>query len=303
VRSAFGSLSLAALSDASAWLHLDPSLSQRYSLSSATVRNALRAHNLVYNGTSEAYFVDGNVGPAKSHAAVHSTLYAIVTGAADGDAKLAQLLTRYLARHGVAPSSCMTGRWWVEALYRLGMDAPEAADLALTVLTAPNYPSWLDMLAQGATTTMEAWRPADKSNLDWAHPWCASPSFTIPKGVMGIMPLQPGFARFRLAPQPSFINSIDMSFPTPAGMLPLSWRSSIQGSAYNSTLIFSVLPLQAALVCLPIAGAASSFPVVSDTLFLDSVAVDGTKLGRMLCATGDVTAPGQHVISRITISQ
>ena len=56
----------------------------------------------------------------------------------------------------------MMGRWWVSGLLRLGTWSPAAADLALEVLTAPTYPSWLDMLAQGATTTMEAWRPADK---------------------------------------------------------------------------------------------------------------------------------------------
>ena len=62
----------------------------------------------------------------------------------------------------------MMGRWWVEALYRLGVALPAAADLALKVLTAETYPSWLDMLAQGATVTTEAWRAADKTNMDWA---------------------------------------------------------------------------------------------------------------------------------------
>ena len=71
-------------------------------------------------------------------------------------------LVAFLRRHGVPPSSCMMGRWWVSGLLRLGTWSPAAADLALEVLTAPTYPSWLDMLAQGATTTMEAWRPADK---------------------------------------------------------------------------------------------------------------------------------------------
>ena len=112
------------------------------------VKASLLAHNLRTNG-SEAYFVDGAVGTPSSHAAVHSTLYAISAGVADsGGAALAQQLTAYLGRHGVAPSSCMMGRWWVEGLYRLGVWAGEAADLALAVLTSTAYPSWLDMVAQ-----------------------------------------------------------------------------------------------------------------------------------------------------------
>jgi hypothetical protein len=112
------------------------------------VRASLLHFNLRVNG-SEAYFVDGAVGAPATHAAVHSTVYAISAGVADaGGAALAQQLTTFLGRHGVAPSSCMMGRWWVDGLYRLGLWAGEAADLALTILTSPSYPSWLDMIAQ-----------------------------------------------------------------------------------------------------------------------------------------------------------
>jgi hypothetical protein len=93
--------------------------------------------------------VDGAVGASASHAAVHSTVYAISAGVADaGGAPLAQQLTSFLGRHGVAPSSCMMGRWWVQGLYRLGVHTSAAADLALSILTSPSYPSWLDMIAQ-----------------------------------------------------------------------------------------------------------------------------------------------------------
>jgi hypothetical protein len=112
------------------------------------VRSSLLHLNLRLNG-SQAYFVDGAVGNASTHAAVHSTVYAAAAGVADvGGQPLAAQLTSFLAQHGVAPSSCMMGRWWVEGLYRLGVWTPQAADLALALLTSPVYPSWLDMIAQ-----------------------------------------------------------------------------------------------------------------------------------------------------------
>lgn len=134
-RSSLGALAISALADIAGWLG-HTSAAARYSATAAGVVAGMRALNLRRNG-SEAYFVDGAAGPSSKHAAVHSTLFAISAGAADGDAALGAALTAFLARHGVAPSSCMMGRWWVDGLYRIGVWAPEAADLALAVLTAP----------------------------------------------------------------------------------------------------------------------------------------------------------------------
>jgi hypothetical protein len=137
-RSALGALALGALADAAAWV-LGPGSADAatYSAAAAGVRAALARHNLrVVNG-SYAYFVDGRTGPAAEHAAVHSTLFACSSGACDSlPLGVSQGLVAYLAAHGVAPSSCMMGRWWVEALYRLGVATASGADAAMAVLTA-----------------------------------------------------------------------------------------------------------------------------------------------------------------------
>jgi alpha-L-rhamnosidase len=165
VRSSFGAMALSALADVAGWLG-KPGPAARYGAMAAATRAALARHNLRRNG-SEAFFVDGAVGASAAHAAVHSTLFAAAAGAADGDAALGDALAAWLQRHGVAPSSCMMGRWWVTALLRLGVWSAAAADAALGVLTAEQYPGWINMMQLGATTTMEAWRPEDKSNLDY----------------------------------------------------------------------------------------------------------------------------------------
>ncbi len=298
VRSAFGAMALSALADVAAWLG-KTSPAARYGSMAGATRAALARHNLRRNG-SEAYFVDGAVGASADHAAVHSTLFAAAAGAADGDSVVADALAAWLRRHGVAPSSCMMGRWWVTAALRLGAWSPSAADLALEVLTAPGYPSWLDMMTQGATTTMEAWRPEDKSNLDWAHPWCASPSFTIPGALLGAAPLAPGWARWRFAPQPSSVEAIDAIVPTPTGALALSWRGAAGG---NASVTLRVLPGQAASVCLPRPGAAAASGGGggggSDILFVDGVPdAAAAPWGRLLCTGADL-APGAHEVTRV----
>ena len=162
------------------------------------------------------------------------------------------------------------------------MDSAAAADLALEVLTSSTYPSWINMLSQGATCTMEAWRAADKSNLDFAHPWCASPSFTIPGAILGASPLLPGWSRWRLAPQPSSLTSMDARVPTPAGMLTISFTSAHYDGGSNASVLLVVLPQQACQVCLAVSGTftelqqrhavpASSDKLYVNTLFVSSV--------------------------------
>ena len=304
VRSALGAMAYAGLADVAGWLG-KAAPAARYAAMAAGVRGALRRLNLRSNG-SEAYFVDGAVGAPAAHAAVHSTLYAIAAGAADGDGALAGALTAFLRRRGVAPSSCMMGRWWVTGLLRIGVWAADAADLALEVLTAPGYPGWLYMIQQGATTTMEAWRPQDKSNLDWAHPWCASPSFTLPGGVLGAEPLEPGWGRWRLAPQPSSLSRVDARVPTPAGVLDVAYRASWGGGAAVANVTLTVAPGQRALVCLAAPGAAAEARRLadavaagaSDVLAVDGVPVTPTPWGRFACVPEDLQ-PGLHVVTRV----
>jgi hypothetical protein len=298
VRSAFGAMAFKALADLAVWLPGVPSeRANFYAQASSTVLSSLYRLNLRHNG-SESFFVDGAVGKSASHNAVHSTVYAISAGAADGNASLSIALTSYLRRHGVAPASCMMGRWFVEGLHRLGLWAAEASDLSFDILTSPSYPSWLDMIAEGATTTTEAWRAADKSNMDYAHPWCAQPSFTIISGVVGATPLLPGWTQWRLWPQPSELASLISSIPSPQGMINFAWTAS--SDSVNATVSVSVLNGQSLHVCLPRAGRSGAAPgdPKNDMLFVNGAQVAGEVLGRMLCAP-NMLPEGFYTVTRL----
>jgi hypothetical protein len=74
----------------------------------------------------------------------------------------------------------------------------------------------------GSTMTLEAWDPSLKSNLDWNHAWGAAPANLIPRELMGIEPLQPGFTRFRVRPQIASLTWASVKVPTPKGSITLS---------------------------------------------------------------------------------
>lgn len=304
IRNGLGARALRALADLASWTG-HAAAAVRYSAAADAIAASLFREFLRRNG-SEAYFVDGPSAPASDHAAIHSTIYAIIGGADVSDPALAAALTAYLKRRDTGGSSCMTARWLLEALYTLGFYSGAAADAALELMSRASYPSWGFMIAAGATTTFEAWALPDKWNTDAAHPWCASPAFVIPRSLVGIAPLQPGWAVFRAAPQPGPLANATALVPTPRGDVRavfVQQGSSAPGGARVS-LALNVPPETRAQVCLPPLHAAFAAggragegerdgAAAGDELLVDGVAVATTPLGRLLCSTARV-GPGQH---------
>lgn len=295
IRNSLGLHTIRALGDIAGWLGHAPQATQYHTMAD-TILQALGATMLRFNASNdEAYVVDGTGDPAAAaHSAIQSTIYAAAAGLADGNATLAAQLSRYLIRRDLGPSSCMTGKWVLDACYRLAVFDPvgAAADYALQLLSRTTYPSWGYMLAIGATTTLEAWRPADKWNTDWAHPWCASPAYAIPRLLLGMQPLAPGWARLRIAPQPSTLEAIQARIPSPQGSLVVAY--SWDQSAATVQLDVGVLRGQTAQVCLVLPSAHAG----GGNLFVDGVKASTVPWGRMLCTSTDL-AEGQHSVRLI----
>ena len=112
-------------------------------------------------------------------------------------------------------------QYLLEALYRSGRD-----EAALRLLTAEDDRSWIGMMHKGATITMESWNRHVKSNLDWNHSWGATPLNAISRFLLGIMPIEPGFAKVRIAPHPAGLQKVSARIPTIRGVL----RMTIEGN-------------------------------------------------------------------------
>ena len=64
---------------------------------------------------------------------------------------------------------------------------------------------------------MEAWDDSFKPNQDWNHPWGAAPGNIIVRYLCGIRPLEPGFRKFLVDPQPGSLKYFKVKTPTPHG--------------------------------------------------------------------------------------
>jgi len=66
------------------------------------------------------------------------------------------------------------------------------------------------------------------------HGFSATPVFQLSTEVLGVEPLEPGFTRFRFAPQPADLSFARGVFPTVAGDIGVDW--SRHGEAIDVSL-------------------------------------------------------------------
>jgi alpha-L-rhamnosidase len=112
-------------------------------------------------------------------------------------------------------------QYLLEALYQAG-----EAEHARRLITAPGDRSWRHMVEDvGTSITLEAWDNRYKPNQDWNHAWGAAPANLIPRYLMGVEPLEPGFSRIRIRPQPGGLERASLDLPTIRGTVHVDFRA------------------------------------------------------------------------------
>lgn len=152
-------------------------------------------------------YVDG-IGT--DHASLHANMFALAFGLVPDEAAR-KSVGAYIQSRGMR-CSVYGSQFLLDALYEAG-----EADYALQLLTSDSKRSWMNMLREGSTITMEAWGNEFKPNQDWNHAWGAAPANIIPMRLMGIRPLKPGCKVIEIRPQLSTIRHAECRFPTPRG--------------------------------------------------------------------------------------
>jgi hypothetical protein len=284
---------------------------KHYASVSETILKTLREK--LYNSKTGT-FPDGLNGPSidlltpSNHSAIQSIIFPMMAGVVNETAApgMGLAMTKALKlqlKGGVGPSSCMAAFWMLQGLYRIGWETPEAADLALEVMTAEGQFSWRNMLDQGATCTMETWPSGTAPGSGgtggtWSHPWCAGPNSAIIRLLLGVQPIEAGWARFQIAPQPSTLNTINASVPFVLGDTATQVTIGItQAPGSSLSLRVSIPPGTAAEVCLPAPHGAEASDVAAMSMTLDGKPAAAVARGRMLCLESDVAA-GAHVVAR-----
>ena len=175
--------------------------------------------NLVYKTFNDVLFdqaqgvyVDGE---GSSHASLHSNMFALAFDLVPAERRAKVL--EFVRGRGMA-CSVYGAQFLLEALYQAG-----DAQAALELMRAQHDRSWYNMVKAGSTMTLEAWDYKYKNNLDWNHAWGAAPANIIPRCLMGVQPMSPGFHQVRIKPQPADLSHARLRHPTPLGPITLHY--------------------------------------------------------------------------------
>lgn len=95
------------------------------------------------------------------------------------------------------------------------------ADLLLHAIRA----LWGPMIERGATTLWERFEPIG----GLCHGGSTTPLYQLQTFVLGVTPVDPGFTRVRVAPQPGDLSWAEGTVPTPQGDVAVSWQRDEYG--------------------------------------------------------------------------
>jgi hypothetical protein len=166
-----------------------------------------RYNNFFFNRKSGRY-VDGDT---TLHASLHANMFPVAFGMVSPD-RIKKVID-YLHTRKMA-CSVYGSQFLMEALYEAS-----DADYALYMLTKDDDRSWYNMLHVGSTISLEAWDNKYKPNQDWNHAWGAAPGNIIPRKLMGVEPLVPGFDKVRIKPQLASLTYAKAVVPTIKGSI------------------------------------------------------------------------------------
>ncbi len=172
-----------------------------------------QAFNTVLFDPQTGVYIDGE---GSKHSSLHANMFALAFDLVPAE-RVAKVAV-FVRSRGMA-CSVYGAQFLLEALYRSGQ-----ADHALRLLTAHTDRSWSHMLDIGSTITLEAWDTRFKPNQDWNHAWGAAPANVIPRLLMGVEPLEPGFRRMRIRPQPGGLEQAALTLPTVRGTVQVSFK-------------------------------------------------------------------------------
>jgi alpha-L-rhamnosidase len=181
-------------------------------------------------------------GIGTDHASLHGNMFPLVFGLVTEEYK--RDVVDFIKSRGMA-CSVYGAQYLLEALYEVGED-----QYALSLMTSTESDrSWPHMIYEvGTTITLEAWDKKYKENLDWNHAWGAAPANIIPRCLMGIQPVEPGFTKFRIKPQVANLSSGSLDLPTIKGTIHVDFKN--EGS--SSFLLNINLPANTrADICIP----------------------------------------------------
>lgn len=146
---------------------------------------SLQALNTKLFDPATGLYLDGE---GSTHSALHANMFPLAFGLVPADRR--EKVAAFVQSKGMA-CSVYGGQFLMDALFDSGYAAQ-----AIQLMTAPGDRSWRHMAQDvGTTITLEAWDDKYKPNEDWNHAWGAAPANVIPRKILGVEPLDPGYKK------------------------------------------------------------------------------------------------------------
>ena len=168
-------------------------------------------YNKMFLNSRKGYYVDGDT---TDHASLHTNMFPVAFGMVP-QGKMGKVLDFIRSRKMAC--SVYGSQFLMDALYEAN-----DSEYALEMLTKTDDRSWYNMIRVGSTISLEAWDNKYKPNQDWNHAWGAAPANIIPRKLMGVEPLVPGFDKVRIKPQVASLEYAKAIIPTIKGDISLS---------------------------------------------------------------------------------
>ena len=228
------------------------------------------AFDRVFFDAERGIYTDGEYA---THASLHANMFPLAFGLVPPERR--KRVADFVQSRGMA-CSVYGAQYLLEALYQCGR-----ADAAIGLMTARTDRSWWHMIELGSTMTLEAWNARAKPNLTWNHAWGAAPANIVARYVLGVRPLEPGYARTLVAPQPAGLAFFCGKVPTPKGPIELRWDAPtrrLELTVPAGTVASLTLPYDASAASVRVNGEPATVRLVDGTSVLDPL------------------PPGRHVI-------
>lgn len=200
-------------------------------------RRVKEAFNSTFLNKGKGYYVDGE---ATDHASLHANMFPLAFGLVPEKNKGKVL--DFIRSRGMA-CSVYGSQFLMDAIYNAA-----DSDYGLKMLTKTDDRSWYNMIRVGSTISLEAWDDKYKPNQDWNHAWGAVPANIIPRKLMGVEPVTPGFGVISVKPQIASLDWAKAVIPTIRGAV----KMEIENKAGQYVLRLVVPPNMKAEVYLPV---------------------------------------------------
>jgi hypothetical protein len=170
----------------------------------------LNRFNKAFFNTQSGLYVDGDT---TKHSSLHANMFPVAFGMIQAG-KIDKIVDFIRSRRMAC--SVYGSQFLMDALYEVS-----DAEYALSLLTKTDDRGWYNMIRIGSTISLEAWDNKYKPNQDWNHAWGAAPANIIPRKLMGVEPLAPGFEKVRIKPQLASLSRAKAIIPTIKGGIDL----------------------------------------------------------------------------------